>query len=446
VSRKHKPPPKGLYAIDIDSLSHDGRGVGRYQGKAVFVDGALPGERVEFAYTATHRSYDEGRSMNILQASAEREAPKCRHFDICGGCSLQHLAPAAQIRFKQTILLENLKRIGKVEPVAILPALQAEVWGYRHKARLGVRHVAKKGKAVVGFREKRTAFLTDTSSCEVLHPAVGQHIAELSSLVSALSIFDAVPQIEVAAGDQRVCLIVRILRPLTEEDKAALCAFGQSKGFDICIQPQGPDSVYVLYAADQEPLHYRLQHRGREIRIDFQAQDFTQVHLSLNRKMVAQALTELALEPQERVLDLFCGLGNFSMPMALEAGHVVGVEGAVEMTRRAADNARSNGITNIEFYTADLFQPSAQSAWVQSGPFDKMLLDPPRAGAQEVLTAFPKLKLRPARIVYVSCNPATLARDAAILVHEAGYRLIKAGVMDMFPHTAHVEAMAVFEL
>ncbi len=435
--------PAGTHEIDIDSLSHDGRGVGRMENKAVFLHGALPGERVRFEYIDTHRSYDEGRTLEVLYASPQRVAPRCAHFEQCGGCSLQHLAPTAQIAFKQNQLLEDCRRIGKIKPAEILPPLQAEAWGYRHKARLGVRYVEKKGRVLIGFREKRSAFITDTTRCEVLHPAIGARIPMLEELVMSLSIRSAVPQIELAAGDNKQVLVFRVLQPLTAEDNVRLVAFGQEQGIAIYVQPQGPDSIYALFeAGDAKDLYYYLPGAGGELRIDFQPQDFTQVHPAINRLIVTQALHELALEPQERVLDLFCGLGNFTLPMAQHAACVTGVEGAADMVVRARENARRNRIDNIEFHIADLFQPVTGASWLQQS-VDKVLLDPPRAGAQEILPVV--AKLQPARIVYVSCNPATLARDAGILVHEHGYRLARAGVMDMFPHTAHVESMAVFE-
>jgi 23S rRNA (uracil1939-C5)-methyltransferase len=435
--------PVGTHEIEIDSLSHDGRGVGRMDNKAVFLHGALPGERVRFEYIDTHRSYDEGRTVEVLRASPQRVTPLCAHFEQCGGCSLQHLAPAAQIAFKQNQLLEDCRRIGKIEPAEILPPLQAEVWGYRHKARLGVRYVEKKGRVLIGFREKRSAFITDTARCEVLHPAIGGRIRMLEELVMSLSIRNAVPQIELAAGANKQVLIFRVLQALPAEDRDRLAAFGRDQELAIYVQPQGPDSVYALYdPREGESLYYYLPAQNGELCIEFQPQDFTQVHPAVNRLIVTQALHELALEPQERVLDLFCGLGNFTIPMAQQAAYVTGVEGAPDMVVRARENAHRNRIDNIKFHVADLFQPAPGAAWLQQS-VDKVLLDPPRAGAQEILPVV--ARLQPARIVYISCNPATLARDAGILVQEYGYSFRRAGVMDMFPHTAHVESMAVFE-
>lgn len=441
-SRKSRLP-EGAYEVEIDSLGHDGRGVGRVEGKAVFLHGALPGERARFEYLAMHRNYDEGRTLEILRPSPQRVKPLCAHFEQCGGCSLQHLAPAAQIAFKQSQLLEDCRRIGGTEPAEILPPLQAEVWGYRYKARLSVRYVEKKGRVLIGFREKRSSFITDIERCEILHPAIGGRIRMLEELVMSLSIRSGVPQIEVAAGENKQVLVFRVLQPLSAADNDRLTGFGREQQLAVYVQPQGPDSIYPLYdPKENESLYYYLPTPGQAVRIDFQPQDFTQVHPSINRMIVGQALRELALEPQERVLDLFCGLGNFTLPIALQTAHAAGIEGASDMVARARENARRNGIDNAEFHAADLFQPVSGMSWQQQ-PVDKVLLDPPRAGAREILPVVARLV--PRRIVYISCNPATLARDAGILVHDLGYRFVRAGVMDMFPHTAHVESMAVFD-
>lgn len=411
------------------------------QNKAVFLHGALPGERVRFEYIDTHRNYDEGRVLEILQASSRRVKPLCAHFEQCGGCSLQHLAPAAQIEFKQNQLLEDCRRIGRVQPATVLPPLQAEVWGYRHKARLGAKYVEKKGRVLIGFREKRSSFISDIARCEVLHPAIGGRIGLLEELVMSLSIRNAVPQIEVAAGDNKQVLVFRVLQEPSAEDRQRLSAFGRDQQLAIYLQPQGPDSIYPLFEIADD-LYYYLPIETKDVRINFKPQDFTQVHPGVNRLIVQQALNELALKPQERVLDLFCGLGNFTIPMARRAAYATGIEGAVDMVARAGENARCNGADNIEFHVADLFHPEPAAPWLRKH-VDKVLLDPPRAGAQEVLPFV--ARMAPLRIVYISCNPSTLARDAGILVHEYGYRFTRAGVMDMFPHTSHVESMAVFD-
>lgn len=432
--------PKDPVEITIDSLSHDGRGVGHVDGKAVFVEGALPGEQVRFCYTARHRRHDEGRAVEVLRPSPDRVEPRCRHFEMCGGCSLQHLSPAAQIAAKQDILLDNLQRIGHVAPARLLEPLQAEVWHYRDKARLSVRYVKKKNSVLVGFREKRSAYVTETERCEVLNVAVGRRIGELRELIESLSVREFIPQIEVAAGEAEICLIFRVLRPLTAKDEVALMKFGEAHGLTMRIQPEGPDSIYTL-GEPGKPLHYDLP--DRDIRLFFEPGDFTQVNMSVNRRMLALAMTLLNAEQDDTVLDLFCGLGNFSLPLARRVKQVVGIEGEATMVTRATENARANGIGNAEFYAADLFQNPGDSGWLARS-YTKVLLDPPRSGASEVVEWLPR-KLRPQKIVYVSCNPATLARDADVLVNRYGYRLQDAGVMDMFPHTAHVEAIALFE-
>ncbi len=438
MGRRRKIPTEPV-DIDIESLSHDGRGVGRIEGKAVFVDGALPGERVRLQYTSRRRKFDEGKTLEVLTASADRVAAKCPHFAACGGCSLQHLSTEAQIKAKESILLENLTRIGSVEPTTLLPALQKTTWAYRTKARLGLRYVPKKGKVLIGFREKRSSFITDAERCDILHSSVGERFTELAGLVESLSIKQFVPQIEVAVGDAQTCLIFRVLEPLSDSDTASLRAFGEQHQLCIQVQPGGPDSIYSLGEAPD--LYYRLEPQG--IRVTFQSQDFTQVNPDLNQAMIQQALALMALDKQDKVLDLFCGLGNFSMPLAQHAGEVIGVEGEQAMVQRATQNAQDNGIDNIRFYAADLFEPQQDAAWMQQH-YTKVLLDPPRSGAEEIIHGLKHLK--PQLILYVSCNPATLARDAGILVNQYGYELQKAGAMDMFPHTAHVEAMALFVL
>ena len=442
AGRRRKRLPEGSFEARIDSLSHDGRGVAHIDGKAVFIDGALPGETVEFVYTWRRRSHDEGRVARVIEASPDRVEPRCPHAGLCGGCSLQHMAPAAQIEAKQQTLLENFERLGQVTPVRVLPPLQGPVWGYRRKARLGVRHVPKKGKVLVGFREKRDRRIADLSRCEVLDPAVGRRIEALSNLIGRLSIIDAVPQIEVAVGDFDAALVFRVLAPPSEADRERLAAFGRETGLRILLQPGGPETVAPLWPEAGLELTYRLPEAG-DLAFRFLPTDFTQVNAAINRAMVQQALTLLELEGDERVLDLFCGLGNFTLPIARQAREVVGVEGEAGLVGRARANAAHNGIDNVTLHVANLMDEAVleQAPWLRES-FDRVLLDPPRSGAKEVV---PRLgTLGAERIVYVSCHPATLARDAGILVHELGYRLEAAGVMDMFPHTAHVESMALF--
>ena len=435
-SRRQRLPSEAFTAT-IDSMAHDGRGVAHLDGKAVFIDGALPGEDVRFLYVSQRRSYDEGRTVEVLRASPERVEPRCPHFGVCGGCSLQHQAPAAQIRAKQGVLLDNLERLGRVEPETVLEPLRGPSWGYRRKARLGVRYVRAKGKVLVGFRERHSSFVTDLSRCEVLHPAIGLILPELQACIGALSIFDKLAQIEVAIGDESRALVFRNLAEPTAEDRARLRAFGVDHGFDVYLQPGGPATVAPLNDGAQ-PLSYALPAYGVDFR--FGPMDFTQVNADINRAMVEHALKLLDPRAGERIIDLFCGLGNFTLPIARE--RVIGVEGDQELVARARENAMRNGVGNAEFHAADLTSEFENAPWLRAG-VDKALLDPPRSGALEVLPHL--VKLRPLRIVYVSCNPATLARDAGELVHAYGYRLLAAGVMDMFPHTAHVESIALFE-
>jgi 23S rRNA (uracil1939-C5)-methyltransferase len=348
--------------------------------------------------------------------------------------------PDAQVRLKQDILRETLTRIGRVEPERWLDPLRSESWGYRRKARLGVRWVAKKGRVLVGFRERGSSFIADLSRCDVLRPEVGERLLALAALVESLSIRERLPQIEVAQGDGPTVLVFRVLDPPSAEDEAKLLAFAAETGLRVYVQPGGNDSIVPL-AGQQTELGYGLPAQGLEL--GFEPYDFTQVNLDLNRRMIGQALALLEPEPGERVLDLFCGLGNFTLPIARRAGSVVGVEGDAGLVARGRRNAERNGIDNVEFQVADLYgEPTAAAPW-HDQRFDRALLDPPRSGAREVLDPLAATGVR--RLVYVSCYPSTLARDAEHLVHGLGFRLTAAGAMDMFPHTAHLESMAVFE-
>jgi 23S rRNA (uracil1939-C5)-methyltransferase len=425
---------------NIETLSHDGRGVTHIDGKAVFIHGALPGEEVEFIYTKKQRRFDEGNAVTILKASPDRVEPRCAHFSICGGCSLQHQSPQAQIASKQQTLFDAFERIGKVQPERVLPPLTTDdPWGYRRKARLGVKYVHKKGKVLVGFRERGSGFLADLEKCHVLHPRVGELLLPLAGLIESLSIREQVPQIEVAIGDHDSLLIFRILAALTAEDSDRLIEFGKTHDQIIYIQEGGPDTVKPLQGEPHE-LTYALP--DYHLEVYFQPNDFTQVNSELNRLMIGRAMQLLQPEPEDSVLDLFCGLGNFTMPIARKAREVVGVEGDAGLVERARRNAQRNGISNTRYFTANLYESLTKEPWLKSS-FDKALLDPPRSGALEVLEHLPKLGID--RIVYVSCYPGTLARDAGELVHKHGYRLRAAGVMDMFPHTSHVESIALFE-
>ena len=405
------------FQIQILDLSHDGRGVARREdGKAVFVAGALPGETVLAEPTARSRRFDEARTLEVLTASPERVPPRCPHFGTCGGCVLQHLAEDRQIVAKERVLLENLERIGKVVPGRVLEPLTADSWGYRRKGRFSVRRVNRKDKTLVGFREQDPRFVADLGQCHTV-----------------------IPQIEFIAGDDAIALTVRHLAPLDEADRAALAAFGREHGFSIFLQPKGPDSVHPLDG--QAPaLSFRLPQW--EVELAFEPLDFIQVNAGLNQKMIARALELLDAQAGERVLDLFCGLGNFTLPLARTVAEVVGVEGDAGLVARARANAQRNGLGNAQFFAADLTTDQRGTPWMRAG-FDKLLLDPPRSGADEVLKQLPLQGID--RIVYVSCHPGSLARDAGFLVHERGYRLVAAGVMDMFPHTAHVESIALFE-
>jgi len=432
------------FEATITDLGHDGRGVARIDGKTVFVAGALLGERVRLALRKRHRHFDEAETLEVLERSPHRVEPRCRHFGQCGGCSLQHLDAAAQIEAKQRVLADNFARIGKVAPEAWLPPLTDQPWGYRRKGRLSVRAVAKKGRVLVGFREESNPrFVADIERCEVVHPALGPKIGLLGELVGGLEAAADIAQIEFAAGDDTVALVFRHLKPLGERDRAALVAFGREHGFAIYLQPGGVSSVHPLWP-EQPRLAFRLP-AGEgvdEVELEFRPLDFVQVNAGMNRRMLACALELLDPQPADRVLDLFCGLGNFTLPIARRVAEVAGVEGEHGLVERAGENAARNGIANARFHVANLFEDQRGAPWAREA-WDKLLLDPPRAGADKVLDYLPHRATR--RVVYVSCHPASLARDAGILVQKHGFRLVSAGVMDMFPHTAHVESIALFE-
>jgi 23S rRNA (uracil1939-C5)-methyltransferase len=432
-------PRDAIFEVSIDDLSHDGRGVAHVEGKTVFVADALPGERVRARLIRRHRHFDEARVEEILAASPDRVAPRCPHFGVCGGCVLQHLAPAAQIAAKQNVLAQNFARIGHVEPARWLAPLTADVWGYRRRARLSVRHVPKKGRTLVGFRERDPRFVADLAHCDVLDPALGEKLDTLGALLNDMDGAASIPQIEFSAGDAARVLVLRHLQPLSASDRERLAAFGREHGFAVLLQPGGTDSVNAL-EPDAIDLHYALPDYG--LKLAFTPLDFVQVNARINQKMIAHALALLQPGKQDRVLDLFCGLGNFSLPIARRAARVCGVEGDVGLVERARGNAAANGIANAGFHVGDLAGDVRGSEWARA-EWDLMLLDPPRSGAEGLLRQLPGKSVR--RVVYVSCHPASLARDAGTLVRTHGFRLEAAGVMDMFPHTAHVESIALFE-
>jgi len=436
---RRKPLPETPVKATIESLAHDGRGVAHVDGKVIFIDEALPGEEVEFIYTESRKDYAEGKVSTLLSRSPIRVDAPCAHFGVCGGCSFQHVESSAQIHIKEELLIEQFKRIGKVEIPEIWGPLKGPHWGYRRKARMGVKYVAKKDRVLVGFRERRHPYLAEIDSCIVMHPTVGTQLLALGELIGSLTIRDKIPQIEVAIGDSHCVLSIRVLEPPTAEDQSRMRAFGHEHNMSLCLQSKGPDTIVPLAGEPEIIPTYALPDHGIEFK--FRPAMFTQVNYDINRLMINRVLETLALNENDTVLDLFCGLGNFTLPMAKKAGLVVGIEGDQPLVNHAKENARHNGIDNVEFYAADLSKDISDQPWANR-KYNKILLDPSRAGASEVLHHFKKWQ--PEQIVYVSCNPSTLARDAGILVNELGYKLVKAGVMDMFPQTGHVESIALF--
>ncbi len=423
----------------VTALTHTGEGVVR-GGKTIFIAGALPGETVRYRRTRAHRQHDEAELVEVLTPAPERVTPRCPHFGVCGGCALQHLAPEAQLEARHAELRDNLERLGRVTPASWLPPLRGPVWGYRRRARLGAKFVTKKGKVLVGFRERLTPFIADIQHCDVLAPPVGDLITPLAELIMSLSIRERLPQIEVAVADNAVALVMRVLDPPSASDLERLREFGARHRVRLYLQPGGLDSVQEL-GAPGEPLRYALP--KFEVELQFQPTDFIQINGAVNEALVSRAVELLELNPADRVLDLFCGIGNFTLPIARAAGHVVGVEGDAGLVARARQNARLNGLGNTEFHVADLARlgtgPGAP-AWLRQ-EFTHVVLDPPRAGAQEVLASV--ASLAPRRVLYISCHPGSLARDLGVLVNEHGFTLEAAGVLDMFPHTAHFESLAL---
>ncbi|MHA3902840.1 23S rRNA (uracil(1939)-C(5))-methyltransferase RlmD [Castellaniella sp. WN] len=432
-------------SLDVESLDLEGQGIAHHEGKVVFIEGALPGERVLARVTRRKPSFDKAKVERVLRSSSQRATPPCPHFGVCGGCAMQHLEPAAQMAVKQRALEDALAHIGKVRPEQILPALQGPASGYRHRARLSVRLVPKKGGVLVGFRERASSYVADMRTCLVLPPHVSALLMPLRELIGGLSRPDRMPQIEVAVGDEATVFCLRHLEPLTPADLDRLRDFGARHRIDWWLQPKGPETAHPLDPARADALAYALPAYG--LRMHYRPTDFTQVNPHINQALVARALSLLEVRPGDRVADLFCGLGNFSLPLATQGRAVVGIEGSAALVARAREDAARQGLADkAEFAELNLFEVDA--GWLRGlGRFDRMLIDPPREGALAVAQALAALAPdeRPRRVVYVSCNPATLARDAGMLHHVGGWALKAAGAVNMFPHTAHVESIAVFE-
>ena len=434
-----------LDVLTIESLDLEARGIARRDGKVVFVEGALPGERVTSTTVRKKPSYEIARVDEVLRPSSQRVVPRCPHFGVCGGCAMQHLEPSAQVAIKQRALEDSFWHVGKLRPARMLPPLQGPTWGYRYRARLSVRNVPKKGGVLVGFHERKSSYVADMRECHVLPPHVSALLVPLRGMIGSMSRPDRMPQIEVALGENSTALTLRHLEPLTDNDIAILRQFAAEHDVQWWLQSKGPETVMPLEPADAERLAYTMPEFG--LRMPYRPTDFTQVNHAINRAMVSRALQLLDVQPTDRVADLFCGLGNFTLPLATQGREAVGVEGSKQLTDRAHEAAARHGLGDrTSFATLNLFEVDV--SWLRGlGYFDRMLIDPPREGAHAVAQALALLapEERPRRIVYVSCAPSTLARDAAIMVHEGGYSLKAAGVINMFPHTGHVESIAVFE-
>jgi 23S rRNA (uracil1939-C5)-methyltransferase len=431
----------------IESLDQEGRGVAHVEGKTIFIDGALPNERVTYQSHHVKASYEVANVVQVLKPSNQRVTPKCQHFGICGGCKLQHLDFAAQVAAKQRLLENDFKHIGKVQPVNMLPPLYGPTWGYRHKARLSVKYVEKKQRVLVGFNEKATRFVSDMSSCEVLVPEVSALIQPLQDMIVQLSLRDKIPQIELAVGEAVadipvIVLIFRIMGGLTSEDEALLKTFADIHQVQIWTQTKGPDTIMPFYPLQAAQLKYSLPEF--DLSYPFKPNEFTQVNPQINQVMIRRAMQLLQPQANETIADFFCGIGNFTLPIARSGAAVLGLEGLANLVERANESAQLNQVKQVKFGVADLFKMTEESL-AELGRFDKWLVDPPRDGAFELVKAITP-ETAPQRIVYVSCNPATLARDAGVLVNDKGYTLAAAGVINMFPHTAHVESIALFTL
>jgi len=431
-----------MSSVIIESLDQEGRGVAHHEGKVIFIEGALIGERVTYSSFRKKSSFENAVATKIIKSSFMRVQPKCVHFDLCGGCSMQHLDLRAQVAVKQRILEDNLQRIGKVKPELILAPIYGEAWGYRQRARLSVRHVLKKGKTLVGFHEKRSSFIADMQHCEILPAKIAKLLPLLAHLNEQLSIRDQLPQIEVAVGDDVDVLVLRIMQALTPADEQLIKQFADVHQVQFWTQTKGPDTVHPFYPLNAPALAYSIPEFG--ITMPYAPTEFTQVNSTMNRLMVRRAIRLLAPQAHESIADFFCGLGNFTLPIARSGAKVFGIEGSAALVKRAEENAAYNGLSNnTKFSAMNLFEMD-ETALVRLGKFDKWLVDPPRDGAMELVKSITP-ETAPRRIVYVSCNPATLARDAEVLVHLKGYVIKAAGVMNMFPHTSHVESIALFE-
>ena len=428
-------------SVVIESLDQDGRGIARVGGKVIFIEGALTGEEVRYSSYRKKPSFELAQVARIYKSSAMRVQPKCRHFGVCGGCSMQHLDERAQVAVKQRVLEDTLWHIGKVRAETMLRPIYGQAWGYRERARLSVRHVIKKGKTLVGFHERRSSFVADMQQCEILAPKIARLLPLLADLVDGLSIRDRLPQIEVAVGEHVDALVLRVLDPPGSADEAALHAFADRHAVQFWLQPGGQDSIVPYHPLDAPALTYSLPEFA--ITMPFSPSEFTQVNSAMNRVMVSRAIRLLDPRPGERIADFFCGLGNFTLPIARRGAQVLGIEGSAALVARARQNAEFNGLAeNAKYAAMNLFAMTG-ARYAELGQFDKLLIDPPRDGALELVKALCRGNA-PKRIVYVSCNPATLARDAQVLVQDHGYVLDAAGVMNMFPHTSHVESIAVF--
>ena len=436
MGRQRRPEPE---TGQIGAVTHEGRGIVTGSGKKVFVAGALAGERVRFLRRKQRRNYDEAELLEVLEASPDRVEARCAVYGRCGGCSLQHVSPAEQRAIKFRSLADSLGRIGRVTPARWLEPLAGAEWQYRRRARLAVKDVPNKGRVLVGFRELHAPYVTDMLRCEVLAGPAGAWMGPLSELIGGLSIRSRVPQIEVAVADAAIALVFRVLDEPNEADRARLTDFARNYDVQVWLQPGGLESLVALAPDDPAPLTYALPEF--DVSIAFGPTDFVQVNGAVNRAMVRQAIELLAVRPDDRVLDLYCGIGNFSLPLARVSGAVLGIEGEQSLVLRARANAERNGIANAEFRTVDLSRIDGREDWLGAG-WDAVLLDPSRNGAAEVVAQLGRTGAR--RVVYVSCHPGTLARDAGVLVHEQGFRLEAAGIIDLFPHTAHVESVAVF--